>query len=421
MENNEAIVVTIKNITPIPNKQRIVQADVYLYEIKLTQVVVGIETKEDSHVVYVDSNMALSDKLLEDYPDLGKYLGKGNRVKAVKLGDVISNGFCIEIEKFLKYFNSKEEMDKTFIHGYSFTSINGIEICHKYIPKINVSSIQTNNNKKKNKGKVISRMIPNQFNFHFDTKSLLKNAHIIQPEDIITISDKWHGTSAIISKCLVKKKLNLKNKIAKLLGVNIITTEYDYIYASRRVVKNGNLKPENHYYNEDIWKKASDRFRGKLNNGESIYFEIVGYLENNKFIQKNYDYGCTPGNHKIVVYRITHTGTDGVIYEYPWGAMKQRCIELGVDTVREFYYGKAKDLYPELHTDVHWNENFINNLRRDYLEVTCDICTTGVPREGIVLRIEGKEIKVFKLKSNKFLLHDSKSKDEGNEDIEDIN
>lgn len=230
-----------------------------------------------------------------------------------------------------------------------------------------------------------------------------------------------HNTSAIISNCLVKKRLKIRDRIAKFLGVNVVTTEYDYIYASRRVVKNGKFKSKDHFYGEDIWKKASNVFRGRLNQGETVYFEIVGYIDTEKFIQKNFDYGCKPGEYKIAVYRITYTGPDKVVYEYPWGSMKERCKELGVEHVREFYYGRAKDLYPELSTEQHWHQNFIDNLRRDYLEKDCTICIHKVPSEGIVLRRECKEIDVYKLKSEKFLALDSKMKDEGNEDMEDVN
>lgn len=191
MENNQAVVTTLKNITAIPNADKIVQADVYLKDIKLTQVIVGVETKEDTLVVYFDSNVALSERLITDYPDLEKYLGKHGRVKAVKLRGIISNGLCVEVNHFTRYFSSDKEANKFLVEGTSFDKIGDIEICHKYIPPIEVHQHQQG--KKKKKGKIISKMIPDQFNFHVDTKHLIKNIHVLQPNDIISISDKWHG------------------------------------------------------------------------------------------------------------------------------------------------------------------------------------------------------------------------------------
>src|SRR5690606_4958392 len=105
-------------------------------------------------------------------------------------------------------------------------------------------------------GKISSRMIANQFNFHFDTSHLMKNIHKIKPDDLISISDKHHGTSLIVSKCLVKKKLNLFESLLKKIKVNVVDTNYDYIYASRRVIKNGEFPGSKHYYKEDIWTDA---------------------------------------------------------------------------------------------------------------------------------------------------------------------
>ena len=70
MENNEMIVVSLKDIKPIPKKDKIVTANVYLNGIVLTQVIVSIDTKEDTLIGYCDSNLALSDKLIADYPEL---------------------------------------------------------------------------------------------------------------------------------------------------------------------------------------------------------------------------------------------------------------------------------------------------------------------------------------------------------------
>ena len=63
-------------------------------------------------------------------------------------------------------------------------------------------------------------------------------------------------------KVLCKKKLKWYEKALLKLGVNIVNTEYDYVYSSRKVIKNPNLNPNaQHYYNEDIWGIAHTKIQ----------------------------------------------------------------------------------------------------------------------------------------------------------------
>ena len=259
-----------------------------------------------------------------------------------------------------------------------------------------------------------------------DTAHLLRNIHRLDKDSIISISRKIHGTSAIASNCLVKRPLNLMEKLAKILGVTIDDAAYDYIYSSRSVVKND--APTTGFYKQDIWTKAGeDNFKGKLHQGETVYYEIVGYLPGtSSFIQKNYAYGCSEGEYKIAVYRITKTGLDGDVTEYSWSAMKERCREMNVPMVEEYEYGNLWAIYNNrtgwtLNED-DWREKFVEWLKSFYLEKDCadSIDSKGkkMPDEGIVLRIEGLGIEVYKLKSEKFLLKENQMKDEEVEDIE---
>lgn len=207
------------------------------------------------------------------------------------------------------------------------------------------------------------------------------------------------------------------NKILK----NYNFYEYDTIVASRTVVKNGLMeKGQSGYYGEDLWTLCGEEyFKGKLHKGETVYYEIVGYLPSKRAIQAKYDYGCLPGEHKIAVYRITKTGVDGDVVEYGWQAMKDRCKELNVDHVKELYFGKARDLFPELDVSEHWNQNFVQKLKDTYLEkdLECNI-SCKVPDEGIVLRVESKGIEVYKLKSERFYLKESELHEKGEVDVE---
>jgi len=405
MENNKAFVAYLRNIQPIDGADKIKQADVVLNDIKITQVVVGVDTVENTKIVYFDSNMVLSDVILNDYPELDTYLSK-HRVRVIKLRGVISNGLAVEVEKFYKY--AKPDF---FSEGVSFTELNGKPICSKYLPPVKQS---TQPKGKKGRTPKVSRMIPGQFHFHIDTDQLLRNVHKLNHDSVISITRKIHGTSAIASNCLVKRKKSLMEKLT--FWIDSPGVHYDMVYASRSVIKNDSL--DSGFYGYDIWKDAGQKhFDGKLFNGETVYYEIVGFLPSGSAIQKGYDYGCKPGEYKIAVYRITKTGPDGHIVEYCWQAIKERCKELSVDHVQEYYFGRASSKY--IIEDDNWNQQFVKALQNEYLEKICHDCQGKKADEGIVLRVESLGIEVYKLKSELFLLGESKASDDGDENLED--
>jgi hypothetical protein len=418
MENNTAFIAKISNIRPIEGADKIVVADVQLNNITITQVVVGKNDFVDSAlVVYLDSNLCLNQKIIDDYPILGTYLAKAGRIRCIKLRGQISNGLAIEVQKFYKYFNSEKEAIATLVEGYSFTKLNAIEVCYKYMPPVKIMN-QCSNKGKKAQKKMFKKLIENQFHFHFDTQMLLRNIHKINPYQIASISRKIHGSSFIVSNCLVYRKLSFIENVLKKLGILIINTHYDYLYASRTVIKNE--ATSSGFYKEDIWTLiGKEYFYGKLHEGETIYGEIVGYLPSGGFIQKDYDYGCIPGQHKIAVYRITKTGNDGNVVEYSWQMMKERCIELNVSMVEEYYYGYLKDKYPAIAIDEDWNKNFVAQLAIDYLEKDSkDNLCKKVPDEGVVVRLEGLSIESYKLKSERFYLKENENIDKGEIDTE---
>jgi hypothetical protein len=414
MENNQAVVAVLKNVTAIEGADNILKANVTVKGTSVADVVVGKDSFEGQQVVYFDSNLCLSNKLIEDNPTLATYLGKGNRVRCVKLRGVISDGLVVPVEKFESYGKLSE----------SFNDIGSVNICSKWVPPAQPKSSSAAGRKKGAAPKGFNRVDEKTFHFHIDTKILAKNLDRINPDDVISISRKVHGTSAIVARVPCKRKLSFIEKmLSKFVAIDKVS--YDYLYASRNTVKNAQLGPES---STDLWVVIGKKyFEGKLHAGETVYFEIVGYMPNtSKFIQKNYDYGCKPGETKIQVYRITSTNIDGVVTEYSWAAMKERCKELGVDMVEEFYFGKAADLElihtlrVETDTEPDWSSAFLKELKLRYLEkdVPTNLCKK-MPDEGVVIRREGLHIDSYKLKSDRFKLQESKNRDDGIEDTED--
>lgn len=431
MENNKAFIATLKNIIPIKGADNIVKADVTLDNVTITTVVVGKDTEEGSLVAYFDANLALEDPAIElidkatpgyeteGFVSIGKYLARGNRVRCIKLRGTISNGLVLPVER-LRAFG-----DNIFKEGFSFTELNGHKICEKWVPK---TKSRTQGSKKKGKKvKETSRIIPDQFHFHVDTAQLLRNVHKLDPDHIYSISRKLHGTSAICGNVLVKRKLNWREKFLKKIGININDTEYDYIYASRKVIKNSSLNPAG-FYGTDLWTESSKKyFEGKLHPSETVYYEIYSYLPGSqKMIQKDYNYGCKEGEYNIAVYRITTTLPDGTILDYDWDQIRERCKELEVPMVEEYYYGKLKDIViPDKLLQINdnikiWQRQVIQYLKDTYLEKDATDCKKKhTPDEGIVVRdFSTLGIEVFKLKSDRFTLKESKNKEDEVEDIE---
>lgn len=429
MENNKAYVARIGNFQPIEGADRIIQASVILNGVMQTQVVVGKnDYNEGDFVVYFDSNLCLDPIIIEaidkhgknygkdGFTSIARYLAKGNRVKTIKLRNCLSDGLVVSKSMFEKIFGVKE--CEKLVEGFSFNDFCSTHVCHKYFPPVRMQTTP-GSKKDRKKRKLISRVIPEMFNFHVDTMQLLRNVHVLNPNQIISLSAKWHGTSSIASYTKVLKKLKWYEKLLKKIKVNIVDTEYDYLYASRTVVKNDLLNGTG-FYSVNVWQDAGEKyFKDKLHKGETVYFEIVGYLPGTeKFIQKPFDYGCNVGEYKVMVYRITLTSDDGTVSEYGWDALKERCKELNVNHVIEYYHGKACDMYKDIPVDENWNINFVQRLQEQFLEMDCPYCKNKVPREGVVLRIEGLYINPFKLKSKRFILKESELKEK--EDFVDI-
>jgi hypothetical protein len=349
------------------------------------------------------------------------------RVKATNLRGEISTGFLFPPEYLLKWQPSVENVKWEDYVDTTFDTFNGVQFSKKYI-------IQQNNhvgkgekrNKRDNKLKSFDRLIPGIFKFHINTEQLQRNIHKVHPDDIIQITEKWHGTSGVFSNIPTKRKLSFIERLGKKLGVKIEEVIYDNVYSSRTVIKNSTINKnigEGYYGKLDVWSEANKIIAPKLLKNMSIYAEICGYLPGSQttMIQKNYDYGCKPGEYKIVVYRITLTNPDGDVFEFSTQQVKDFCTKNDLQPVKELYYGRARDLYTELSTENHWHENFLEkmmNEKRWNMEENDRSCLNSVAFEGVVLRREVSYIDVYKLKCKRFLVGESKFLDSGEMDVE---
>lgn len=344
------------------------------------------------------------------------------RIKAVKLRGSKSEGYIFPASELSVWLKSIG-IDHTFTENdvnKDFDSIGDVLFIEKYVNKQAI--LEARKEAKVGRKARESKIIDGQFYFHRDTSHLGREIHNISPNDLISWTEKYHGSSGISSKLLCKKDLKWYEKALKAVGINIVDKTYDYIWSSRRVVKSDqNSEDKNHYYDSDIWFLANEKVKNSLKDGISLYYEIVGYTPTGAEIQKDYDYSCEKGTLDVFIYRITYTSPSNDVFEFSWPQLKDYCDKFGLKYVKEHFYGYAKDLFPELDTNEHWHENFLIKLSEKYLEKQCSLCKNNVPNEGGVLRREFGNFNAFKHKSFLFKERASKELDNGRIDIEDIN
>lgn len=376
------------------------------------------------------------------------------RVKAIKLQDVISEGFLLPVVMLSNFITSVTNKEIEIESEIEFDCVKDGDkefwINKKYVVQENTQSYGPSRPKKKAKG--INKVLDDQFRFHYTTIIIKKCPYVITPDSWIHLSSKVHGTSGISAYVQCKKIYNWHSKVAAWVWNNIwnriinlfpgnnyeFTLEdriYDYLYASRTVIKNATYNPNvtPGFYGFDIWEEADKIIRPKLEKGMTAYYEIIGYLPDGKYIQKNYDYGYVPDtspnqpyqygrNFGIRIYRLTYTNVDGQVHEFSPREVQIWSKEHDLVPVTELYYGKAKDLYPDLNLDEHFSENFIDRLANDknfYMECDSPECNNKVPHEGTVIKIDNMKSIAFKLKCFKFLNKEQQSLDKGESNIED--
>jgi hypothetical protein len=433
-ENYLSQVIKIDNIRPHANADRL---EIVTYQganiivaknsVKIGDIMIHCAVESALNKDFLSKNNQFEDKELNADTNIKGFFNKKARVRAINLRSEPSRGFLFP-PQWLQVWQPDLKIDDIERYvGVEFDTVNGLLFSKKYVPaKQKVRTDKPKENKRNRRLHQFDRLVESQFNFHYDTEFLAKNLDRITPDDIISITTKYHGTSAVFSNILINRKLNWFEKLLKKLGVKIETKEYGTIVSSRGVIKNRYInKNVMGFYDVDIWMEASKRVVPLLAKGETVYSEIVGYLpDTTSFIQRNHDYKCNEGEFEIYVYRVTQTNADGIVYELSASQVQQWCRSKGLKPVKELYYGRAKDLYPNLNTNQHWHENFLEKLKNDkenfYMELNSPDCYNEVPHEGIIIRNDSNSrIPALKLKTEAHYQMETKELDEGIVNIED--
>ena len=460
----------LKNVRPHPNADRMLLADCFG-----NTVCVGLDAKEDDIVAYFPTDGQLSVEYCaqndlvrrkdENGNPAGGYLDPDKRnIRAIKLRGEKSDGLTMPLESFA--YTGIDLAELTI--GTPITTVNGHEICQKYIPKSNHHTRAPGGNKTRKRKDPIAPL----FQEHADTEQLAYNQSAFKCGDEIEITLKMHGTSQRTANLPIFQGYNdsfacragnairhLLNKMGVFHGYDKHDGEPIYnwggVSGTRRVVLDS--YEGGFYGSNEFRERHSKTFEGKLWKGETVYYEVVGFTHtgqpimaeanNSKISDKDFvkqygkttvfSYGCSSvaeyeiildenGNNigtnlvkpqsDIYVYRMTMTNEDGNVVEYTPDFMRYRCEQMGVKTVPVLWKGTIPEkivTYTDIRDtgDVNPGE-WIKNKAEQFYDGPDPVGKTHV-REGVVVRILNRpKFTAYKHKNFHFKVLEGICKDE---------
>lgn len=428
-----AYVVKIEHLKPHPNADRLQVATIFgedtcvSLDVKLGDLGLYFPVDGQLSEEFCDANH-MCRKKVDGTPDTGYLERESRKVKAIKLRGLKSNGVYCPISS-VEYTGVDME---SLTPGLPITTLNGHEICCKYIPKHNPHTPRNGGN---NKVKIKKENIAPLFAEHKDTEQLAYNLNAFKAGDQIEITLKMHGTSSRVGylPTLQGYKRSLLDRLLRRKGKPIY--KYDYVVGTRRVVLGtlGSSFIEGFYGSNEFRRPHAEVFKDKLWEGESVYGEIVGFTNNGtpimpsvsnkktddkEFILKygdttTFSYGCHPEGSKMMygnddngvfalpvkapqsdlfVYRMTMTTPEGHVIEYSPDFMRYRCEQMGVKTVPVFWKGYIP-------MDIENVGDWILEKAKEYYDGEDPVGLKHI-REGVVVRIVNKpSFAAYKIKN----------------------
>ena len=445
-------ITTLKNVHKHPNADRLQMGECFG-----NSVIVSLDYTEGQLGVYFPVDGQLSERFCqvndlvrrkdENGNPAGGYLDPDKRnIKALKLRGEKSDGLFLPLT-CLADFTKISDLHE----GDLITTLNGEEICRKYIPKRNVSSTGSH---ARSRNKAKANFAPT-FYEHVDTAQLAYNLNALKVGDTVELTLKMHGTSGRTGRLpLHHMKRSWLDKLLHRPGKEVV--EYGYVTGTRRVVLDD--EHDGGYYDDNTFRREmAKKFEGKLHKGEVVYSEITGFVNENtpimasvknskikdKEFTKQYgeetvfSYGCAPNGGwewsegiapndwpiapkcEVYVYRMTMVNDDGDVVEYSPDQMRLRCEQMGVKTVPvfdRFVIPDAIQLPDDVGSiqEVNAGEYVLRKVEQ-YFDGPDPIGKTHV-REGVVARIVNRsDFAVYKHKNFSFKILEGIIKDEATE------
>lgn len=370
-----------------------------------TLIVFPAETQL-SHKLLSANNLYRDATLNSDPTATKGYVEKNRRVRALKLRGHVSTALALPVSA-LQYLTNKQPEPGTY-----FDHFKDEQISKKYIirePKPNTSQAPAK-----------KWVDPKQFPEHFDTAQLLRNLDKLDQNKPVWVTQKLHGTSVRYGNVLVDRELTWFERLLKRLGVEVQAQEYRFIVGSRKVVKTDPPKSTDHFYGEDVWTRYGKNLEGLIPEGFMVYGELVGWVDEATPIQKNYTYDQARGKMDFWVYRVSQINHQGIQTDLSFDQVQEFCAVRNIKTV------PVLNWLPEPLEDTEWGEyldkDYYNTLEAlphmPFEQAPVRLSNKGTVDEGICIRQDGLTPLVLKLKSPKFLLHETSLLDEEAEDLE---
>jgi len=293
-EMSKAIIVTLDNVRPHPNADRLKLATVLGQ-----QIVVGLEAYEGQVMVFFDSSLRIDHRLLRDNnlyakaelnkdPTVKGYFSSNGKVKCQNFRGEPSEGFVMGLLSVGVCYPAV---------GHEFDSVDGQPVCSKAVLDVKLFKPGT---------------AFKNFPKHWDTKQLMREG--LPDNTECWVEEKVHGTSARVAKIKNEKK-------------------WWQFWKPDWVVVSGTRRKDNLLGHIPLVRQAlENQVKDQLKCGEQIYVEIYGFgggIAQNKEIQPGFHYDCKPGEFKFLLYRVTMTGHNWWV-ELPRKEVYRRAEELGL-------------------------------------------------------------------------------------------
>lgn len=409
-----ATVVSIKNTFALDRCDNLLGTSIFGYNI-----IIGKDTAPGTLGLFFPAETQLSDKYCYENnlyrhgdknrnPDLKGYVEDNRRVRAIKFRGNVSNGFFMPLDSLEFTGINTNALNE----GDEFDTINGFEICRKYV----VPSKSPRSQEVADRGFVRAdkKFMPE----HIDTENFFKNSDKISPETEVVVTQKLHGTSVRIANTMVNRKPKLVERVASWFGGEFARTEYAYLYGSKKVIKDANNPNQNHYYSTDIWTQQGKKLDGMIPENYVVYGELIGYTPEGQEIQKDYSYGLQKGACELYVYRVAIVNVKGHTTDLSWEQVKEFCRNIGVKHVPEIVKCKMKELTAN---DFQFIKTFLDARFFDGINLRNTLWLgedKELVDEGVCVRADGLVPKILKAKSEKFYEHETKILDSGEQDLE---
>lgn len=407
-ENYAATVVTLKDIVPLEGCDNVVGTPIFGF-----QAIVGKDSKPGDLGIVFPAESQLSEEYcyennLHRHGDRNRdesqkgYLEDNRRVRAIKFRGHRSDCLFMPLDS-LSYIKGLE-VDK-LREGDTFDRIGDHEICQKYVIRRSRKEARLEKNKEKFI-RVDKKFMPE----HYDSDQYYKFSDTIPPERTVIVTQKLHGTSIRVGNTIVKRKLGLPSRVLKLLKVKIQETEFDYVFGSRKVIKDINNPHQNHFYGSDLWTEEGKKLEGVIPENFILYGELIGWTPEGHPLQKNYTYCVPEQTCDLYIYRVAFINSQGHIFDLSWDQTLEFCRDRGLRTVPELWRGPHKDFDVDEFVDKRFrDEGYINAIPLDK-ESPVD--------EGVCIRVDGIAPYILKAKGPLFYEHETKMLDEEALDIE---